>query len=77
MHDGAVLAGGSERLAFSTDSYVVRPLFFPGGDIGSMAVHGTVNDLAMCGARPCRADLRTDSRGGPADGDPLARSFPR
>jgi len=52
MHDGAVLAGGSERLAFSTDSYVVRPLFFPGGDIGSLAVHGTVNDLAMCGARP-------------------------
>ena len=52
QHDGAVLAGGSERLAFSTDSYVVRPLFFPGGDIGSMAVHGTVNDLAMCGARP-------------------------
>ena len=52
MHDGAVLAGGGERLAFSTDSYVVRPLFFPGGDIGSLAVHGTVNDLAMCGARP-------------------------
>jgi hydrogenase expression/formation protein HypE len=54
LHDGAVLAGGSERLAFSTDSYVVRPLFFPGGDIGSLAVHGTVNDLAMCGARPVR-----------------------
>ena len=45
------LAGGG-RLAFSTDSFVVRPLFFPGGDIGSLAVHGTVNDLAMCGARP-------------------------
>ncbi len=43
---------GSPLLAFSTDSYVVHPLFFPGGDIGSMAVHGTVNDLAMCGARP-------------------------
>ncbi len=40
------------RLAFTTDSYVVRPLFFPGGDIGSLAVNGTVNDLAMCGARP-------------------------
>ena len=40
------------RLAMTTDSYVVRPLFFPGGDIGSMAVHGTVNDLAMSGARP-------------------------
>ncbi len=41
-----------KTLAFTTDSYVVRPLFFPGGDIGSMAVHGTVNDLAMSGARP-------------------------
>ena len=51
-HDGAVFPLGDVRLAFTTDSYVVRPLFFPGGDIGSMAVHGTVNDLAMCGARP-------------------------
>ena len=40
------------RLAFTTDSYVVQPLFFPGGDIGTLAVNGTVNDLAMCGARP-------------------------
>jgi hydrogenase maturation factor len=40
------------RLAFSTDSYVVSPIFFPGGSIGTLAVHGTVNDLAMCGARP-------------------------
>ena len=40
------------QLAFTTDSYVVRPLFFPGGDIGTLAVNGTVNDLAMCGARP-------------------------
>ena len=40
------------RIAFTTDSYVVRPLFFPGGDIGTLAVNGTVNDLAMCGARP-------------------------
>ncbi len=39
-------------LAFTTDSYVVRPLIFPGGDIGSLAVNGTINDLAMCGARP-------------------------
>jgi hydrogenase expression/formation protein HypE len=39
-------------LAFTTDSYVVHPLFFPGGDIGSLAIHGTVNDLAMCGAKP-------------------------
>jgi hydrogenase expression/formation protein HypE len=67
LHDGAVLPLpiGSERdlrfaicdlrfarLAFSTDSYVVSPRFFPGGDIGSLAVHGTVNDLAMCGAQP-------------------------
>ncbi len=51
-HDGAVLAPEKGRLAFTTDSYVVRPLFFPGGDIGCMAVFGTVNDLAMCGARP-------------------------
>ncbi len=51
-HDGAVLDTGGARLAFTTDSYVVRPLFFPGGDIGALAVNGTVNDLAMCGARP-------------------------
>lgn len=51
-HDGAVLDADGVRLAFTTDSYVVRPLFFPGGDIGRLAVHGTVNDLAMCGARP-------------------------
>jgi hydrogenase expression/formation protein HypE len=43
---------GGSRLAFSTDSYVVRPLFFPGGDIGELAVNGTVNDLAMSGGRP-------------------------
>lgn len=52
-HDGAVLSVARGRLAFTTDSYVVHPLFFPGGDIGSLAVTGTVNDLAMCGARPC------------------------
>ena len=51
-HDGAVMEVDGARLAFTTDSYVVHPLFFPGGDIGSMAVHGTLNDLAMCGARP-------------------------
>ncbi len=44
--------GGGTRLAFSTDSYVVRPLFFPGGNIGELAVNGTVNDLAMSGAQP-------------------------
>ncbi|MCE0499022.1 MAG: hydrogenase expression/formation protein HypE [Methylacidiphilales bacterium] len=52
LHDGAVFSVGGARLAFSTDSYVVNPVFFPGGDIGKLAVHGTVNDLAMCGARP-------------------------
>jgi hydrogenase expression/formation protein HypE len=51
-HDGAVFQVQRNRLAFTTDSYVVRPLFFPGGDIGTLAVNGTVNDLAMCGARP-------------------------
>lgn len=52
QHDGATLELNGQRLAFTTDSYVVRPLFFPGGDIGTLAVNGTVNDLAMCGARP-------------------------
>jgi hydrogenase expression/formation protein HypE len=52
LHDGAVLEVGASRLAVSTDSFVIRPLFFPGGDIGSLAVHGTINDVAMCGARP-------------------------
>ena len=52
LHDGAILDIDGVRLAFSTDSFVISPLFFPGGDIGSLAVHGTVNDLAMCGARP-------------------------
>ncbi len=52
-HDGAVIQlDRTKRVAFTTDSYVVRPLFFPGGDIGKLAVYGTVNDLAMCGARP-------------------------
>jgi hydrogenase expression/formation protein HypE len=52
LHDGAVFTLGGSKLAFSTDSFVVKPIFFPGGDIGKLAVHGTVNDLAMCGARP-------------------------
>ncbi len=52
LGDSAVLDVGSGRLAFSTDSFVVRPLFFPGGSIGELAVNGTVNDLAMSGARP-------------------------
>jgi hydrogenase expression/formation protein HypE len=52
QHDASVFDIAGQRLAFTTDSYVVRPLFFPGGDLGSLAVHGTVNDLAMVGARP-------------------------
>ena len=52
QHDGAVVDLGGVKLALSTDSYVVHPLFFPGGDIGALAINGTVNDLAMCGARP-------------------------
>ena len=52
QHDSTVVEWTGKKLAFTTDSYVVRPIFFPGGDIGSMAVHGTVNDLAMSGARP-------------------------
>jgi hydrogenase expression/formation protein HypE len=51
-HDSAQFTLPQGRLAMTTDSYVVRPIFFPGGDIGSMAIHGTVNDLAMSGARP-------------------------
>ncbi|GGX71602.1 hydrogenase expression/formation protein HypE [Streptomyces minutiscleroticus] len=52
LEDQAVLTVGGTQLAFTTDSYVVSPLFFPGGDIGDLAVNGTVNDLAMAGARP-------------------------
>jgi len=51
-HDSVVLPHLNGRLAFTTDSYVIRPLFFPGGDIGRLSVFGTVNDLAMSGARP-------------------------
>jgi hydrogenase expression/formation protein HypE len=52
LGDGAVLAFGGERLAFTTDTFVVSPAFFPGGDIGSLAIHGTANDLAVCAAEP-------------------------
>jgi hydrogenase expression/formation protein HypE len=52
LEDQAVVDFAGARLAFTTDSFVVTPIFFPGGDIGSLAVHGTVNDLAMSGARP-------------------------
>ncbi|OGF21217.1 MAG: hydrogenase expression/formation protein HypE [Candidatus Eisenbacteria bacterium RBG_19FT_COMBO_70_11] len=52
MHDGATLEVNGTRIAMTTDSFVVSPRVFPGGDIGSLAVHGTLNDLAMCGAAP-------------------------
>ncbi len=52
LHDGAIISADHGKLAFSTDSYVVRPLFFPGGSIGDLAINGTVNDVSMCGARP-------------------------
>ncbi len=52
QNDAAVLAAVKGRLAFTTDSYVVDPIFFPGGNIGDLAIHGTINDLAMAGARP-------------------------
>ena len=52
LGDSALIEAGALRLAFTTDAYVVKPLFFPGGDIGELAVNGTVNDLAVAGARP-------------------------
>ena len=52
LQDSAVLPAPNGRLAMTTDSYVIQPLFFPGGNIGSLAVHGTINDLAMMGATP-------------------------
>lgn len=57
FEDSAVFAAGSTRLAFTTDGYVVDPIFFPGGDIGKLAVHGTINDLAMQGAYPIGLSL--------------------
>ncbi len=52
LHDGAFLHLPANRIIFTTDSYVIQPIFFPGGDIGKLAVTGTLNDLAMCGAIP-------------------------
>lgn len=56
-HDASIIEFGESKLAFTTDSFVVNPLFFPGGDIGKLAVFGTVNDLAMAGARPLYLSL--------------------
>lgn len=52
LNDGAIFDIGKKRLAFSTDTYVVDPIFFPGGNIGTLSINGTVNDIAMCGATP-------------------------
>ncbi len=52
LHDGALLDIPAHQIVFTTDSFVVQPVFFPGGDIGKLAVTGTLNDLAMCGAKP-------------------------
>lgn len=57
LHDGALVEINSQRLAFSTDTFVVDPIFFPGGDIGDLAINGTVNDIAMCGAEPLYLSL--------------------
>ncbi len=56
-HDAGVFTVGNQKLAFTTDSYVVSPLFFSGGDIGTLAVNGTINDLSMVGARPLYLSL--------------------
>jgi hydrogenase expression/formation protein HypE len=52
LNDGAIFELNGNRMAFSTDSYTVDPIFFPGGNIGELAINGTVNDIAMCGATP-------------------------
>jgi len=57
LHDAAVFDTPAAKLAFTTDSFVVHPMFFPGGDVGTLAVNGTVNDLAMSGARPLYLSL--------------------
>lgn len=56
-HDGALLPINGNKLAFTSDSFVVNPLFFPGGDIGDLAINGTVNDLVCCGAKPLYLSL--------------------
>ncbi len=69
LDDGAVLDMPGGRIAFSTDTYVVDPIFFPGGDIGDLAVNGTVNDLAMCGAVPQYLSVAVIIEEGFAGGD--------
>ncbi len=52
LNDSALIETNSNKICFTTDSYVINPIFFPGGDIGSLSIHGTVNDLAVSGAKP-------------------------
>jgi len=66
LNDAAVVEVAGSRLAFTTDSFVVSPIRFPGGDIGELAVNGTINDLAMMGAAPIAISLRLRDRGGAA-----------
>jgi hydrogenase expression/formation protein HypE len=68
LTDAAILANPGGRIAFATDSHTVKPAFFPGGDIGRLAVAGTVNDLAVMGARPRLPHRRLPARGGLPDG---------
>lgn len=68
--DLAALAAQGDRLAFSTDSYVIDPLFFPGGNIGKLAVCGAANDVAVSGVNPALSFLRLYSRRGAGDGHP-------
>ena len=75
LDDQAVLPAQSGRLAFTTDSYVVTPLFFPGGDIGELAVNGTVNDLAMGGARPIALSESTSLLSAVGNDGDFARVF--
>ena len=56
-HDSTIINIEGVKIAFTTDSYVVKPIFFPGGDIGTLAINGTVNDLAMSGAKPLYISL--------------------
>ncbi len=57
LTDGAIIESGNNRLAFTTDSYVVNPIFFPGGDVGKLAICGTCNDIAVSGAKPIALSL--------------------
>jgi hydrogenase expression/formation protein HypE len=77
LDDGAVMEMAGGRIAFSTDTYVVDPIFFPGGSIGDLAVNGTVNDLAMCGAVPAAlsAGLIIEEGFGRADLDRILRDM--